>query len=65
MEINELRSRYLQGGVLSLEETRAMLDSIRRGYKSAQTPKAKPASAKAKAAGKPSLSVADLDKLFG
>ena len=64
MEINELRTRYLQGGTLTLEETQAMLASIRRGYKAAQAPKPKTAAAK-KAASKPSLSMAELDKLFG
>ena len=41
MLIEDLRTRVLKGEPLSLEETRTLLASIRRGYKSATEPAAK------------------------
>lgn len=68
MDLNTLRDRALKGEALSLEETRAVLQTIRRGYRAATEPKATRAPRQAgqkiaKTTG-PTLTLGDIDKLF-
>lgn len=68
--IEDLRAKVLRNEAVTLDETKAILSSIRRGYKAATVAKP-PRTAAAKAAAKPgakgktsTMSVEDIDKLF-
>lgn len=63
--LEEIRTRCIRGENLSLDETRILLQSCRRGYVSAVERPTRTASATKKAAAKPKATMADLDKLLG
>lgn len=66
ISIATLREKVLRGEAVSLEDTRTLLQSVRRGYKAAAEPKAtrtRTPTTKAKAATS-NLSLSDIDKLF-
>lgn len=65
MDINLLRAKVLRKEPITLDETKAVLASVRRGYRSAQPPEKKPATRKAASAKSSGITNADLDKLFG
>lgn len=68
MEIETLRAKVLKGEPLSLEETRVVLASIRRGYRAAQAPTKKAPAKKAAASGAKSKSsgatMSDIEDIF-